>query len=498
MPKELTFEQKDPGLLELIKKTVPFKTLSLEEIENLKKFLKKYEYEPDEIVVSEGDIGTAAYIVESGEFLLYKMERIVKVFRKGDFFGEIALIDKRPRLGTVKALNKSTLYSIEGQYLERPDCIPATTALKIIKGFARLLSSYMREGTALYHELEVLLIQDGGCAPGYNPVTAFISEHLEKLGKKVFICAEGFRSLISNKIDDYRCLIYNSELYKQFEHLPGVVFSPPLRDMRGANFRSERFPEFKSKKLQQVAAKSILNRNVKIIIGIGGNGTLAGINELSNLLPDDIQLFFVPVTIDSDIYGTECVGEFTGVEVGAEKIRCYMADARTHDRFYFIEMMGAEGGYHALHSCLGAGAHLAVLPSSDYDLQKIAKSLKKQEACVVVIAEGYKREKRKKEDYKGSASEYFRDELLEAGLKTDKRIICESFSRDIRGASPNNLDIMLAQSMARNLSNLIGYNRTRQMPARLSGVEYSIPFNEIRTDNSVESDLAVLANRLFL
>jgi len=117
---------------------------------------------------------------------------------------------------------------------------------------------------------------------------------------------------------------------------------------------------------------------------------------------------------------------------------------------------------------------------------------------VIVVAEGYKRDKRKQDNYIGSAADYFRDELLDAGLKTDKRIICESFSRDIRGASPNNLDIMLAQSMARNLSNLISSNRTRQMPARLSGIEYSIPFNEIRTDNSVESDLAVLANRLFL
>ena len=498
MPTELNFEQTNPELLKLLQHTEPFKTLSTEEIQNLVKYLKKYEYEADEIVVAEGDIGTAAYIIESGEFLLEKMERVVKIFKIGDFFGEIALIDKRPRLGTVRAVNKATLYSIEGQYLERPDCIPAATALKIVKGFARLLSSYMREGTDLYREMEILLIQDGGCAPGYNPVTAFISEYLEKAGKKVFICAEGFRSLITNKLDDYRCLIYNSDHYKQFEHLPGVVFSPPLREARGANFRSERFPEFKDKKLMQQAAKSILDRKVKIIVGIGGNGTLAGINELSNLLPDDIKLFFVPVTIDSDIYGTECIGEFTGVEVGAEKVRCYLADARTHDRFYIIEMMGAQGGYHALHSCLGAGAHLAVLPSSDFDNAKIAKSLAKQENCVIVVAEGYKRDKRKAEGYKGNAAEYFCDEIMAAGLQTEHRIICEPFSRDIRGASPNNLDIMLAQSMARNLSNLIASNRTRQMPARLSGVEYSIPFSEIRTDNSVESDLAVLANRLFL
>ena len=237
--------------------------------------------------------------------------------------------------------------------------------MKIYQGFGRMATSYLRESSALYREMDVLLIMDGGCAPGYNPVTAFISEYLEKMGRKVFICAEGFKSLISNEINDYRCLIYNKALFNQLDHVPGVVFSPPLRESRGANFRSERFPEFKNAHIQKIAAKNIIERNVNILIGIGGNGTFAGIHALSKLLPARIQCFFIPVTIDSDIYGTDCIGEFTGVEVGAEKIRSYMADARTHHRFYFIEMMGAEGGYHALHSCLGAGAHLAVLPSSD-------------------------------------------------------------------------------------------------------------------------------------
>lgn len=497
MPKEIKFNYEDPELFNLIKETVPFKTLSKDELKKIIPLLKKYEYEADEVVVSEGDIGMAAYFVDSGQFLLDKMGRTLKVFTKGDFFGEIALIDKRPRLGTVRALSKSTLYSIEGHYIDNPEFIPPSTALKIVRGFARLVSSYMRESSALYREMEVLLIQDGGCAPGYNSVTAFISEYLEKAGKKVFVCAEGFKSLIRNKIEDYRCLIYNSELYKQLEHIPGVEFSPPLREARGANFRTERYPEFKLPENQQIAAKNILDRNVKILIGIGGNGTLAGMNALSNLLPEEIKVYFVPVTIDSDIYGTDCIGEFAGVEVGAEKIRCYMADARTHDRFYFIEMMGAEGGFHALHSCLGAGAHLAVLPYSNYDLQKVISALKFHKNCVIVIAEGYKRDQRKKENYKGNAAEYFRDELLAAGLETKSRIVCERFSRDIRGASPNNLDIMLAQVMARKLNELIDANKTKEMPARLSGVEYSIPFSEIKTDNSVQSNLMVLANRLF-
>jgi hypothetical protein len=86
---------------------------------------------------------------------------------------------------------------------------------------------------------------------------------------------------------------------------------------------------------------------------------------------------------------------------------------------------------------------------------------------VIVVAEGYKAEERKAKGLKQNAAEYFRDELLAAGLQTSQRIVCEAFSRDIRGAKPNNIDR-----------------------------EYAIHFDEIRTENSVDSDLAQLANRL--
>ena len=87
-------------------------------------------------------------------------------------------------------------------------------------------------------------------------------------------------------------------------------------------------------------------------------------------------------------------------------------------------------------------------------------------------------------------------ELQATGFESEHRVICEPFSRDIRGAKPNNLDLMLAQRMARKLAELITENGNREMPAVLSGREYSISFDDIRTDNSVESDLASLANRL--
>ncbi len=497
MPKTLQFKSDDQDIFQILKTALPFEKLSDDEIRMLIPLLTKYEYEAGEIVISEGETGTSAFIVSKGEFCFEKMGRMVKTFTRGDFFGEVALIDDRPRTGSVRALTKGHIFSFEGKDLDDEKKIPSKTAVRIYRGFSRLVTTYVREGSTLYREMDVLLIQDGGCAPGYNPITAFLSEYLEKAGYKVFIAAEGFKSVVSGKTEDYRCLIYHRDLYDQLDHIPGVMFSPPLRESRGANFRAERFPDFKKEEIQKIAAQNIQDRKVKTVIGIGGNGTFAGINALSRLLPVEIQTFFVPVTIDSDIYGTDCIGEFTGVEVGAEKIRCYMADARTHRRCYIIEMMGAQGGYHALHSALGAGAHLAVLPSSRYDMKKIVKAINPRSETVIVVAEGYKRDDRRAEGYTGNAAEYFRDELTAAGLNTSQKVICEGFSRDIRGASPNNLDIMLAQRMARNLSRLISAKKTRLMPAVLSGKEYSISFDDIETDNSVKSELASLANRLF-
>jgi len=382
-------------------------------------------------------------------------------------------------------------------YLRKP--VDQDKLLASVKAGQRI-SAQLKKGNLetqrMFREIDVLLIQDGGCAPGYNPVTAFITYHLEGMGRKVYATLEGFKSLVKGKDSDFVRLIYRPELFKKVDHIPGVFHAAPLSEWRGAQLRSERYKEFLREEIQTRAAHTIKRKNVKAIIAIGGNGTFKGIMALCNLMPTSIQIFFVPVTIDSDIAGTECIGQNTGIEMGSEKIRCYMADARTHKRIYIIEMMGASSGFHALHSCLGSRAHLAVLPSSVIDHKKVVNALNQREECVIVVAEGYKKEERKAKGRKGSAAEYFYEELLATGIPIKRRVVCEPFSRDIRGAAPNNQDITLAQRMAYNVAEYLKAGTSRLMPAVRSGKGYAIPFNEISTDNMVEKDLLVLSDRL--
>ena len=316
------------------------------------------------------------------------------------------------------------------------------------------------------------------------------------MGREVYATQEGFKSLVNGKDTDFVRLVYNPGLFKKLDHNPGVFHAAPLSEWRGAQLRSERYRDFLQKKMQKKAAETIKRKKVKAIIAIGGNGTFKGIKDLCNLIATSIQVFFVPVTIDSDIAGTECIGENTGIEMGSEKIRCYMADARTHKRVYIIEMMGASGGFHALHSCLGSRAHLAVLPHSSIDHTKVVKALNKRQECVIVVAEGYKKEERERKGSKQNAAECFYQELVATGIPIKRRVVCEPFSRDIRGAAPNNQDITLAQRMAYNVAEYLKAGTSRLMPAVRSGNDFAIPFNEIITDNMVEKGLLVLSDRL--
>lgn len=449
-----------------------------------------------EHVFREGDLGLDLFVILDGACSLETDGRLVKPLRAGDVFGEVAVIDRRPRMAGVICTEAARLLRLTSDAMERAEREAPIAFLKLTKALARQVSTYVRASDALYEKLDVLLVQDGGCAPGYDSVTAFLTRYLEQAGRNVFVAREGFKSLVSGTSRDFNFLIDGRALYEKLENFPGVIYAPPLAEARGASFRTERYKEFHEPELQRRAADNLVARGVNVLIGIGGNGTFGGIDALSKLLPERVQTFFVPVTIDSDIAGTECIGEHTGVQVGAEKIACYMADARTHHRIYIIEMMGAEGGYHALHSCVGAGADLAVLPQSRMDPAKIAAALERRRHAVIVVAEGYKRAERRATGSSASAAVYLYDELLAAGLDPARKVVCEPFSRDIRGAAPNYRDIALSHRFARRLTALMREGNSRVMPAIQRSSEASIPFDEIRTNNLVDSEFAELGNLL--
>lgn len=497
MPAALDYDPSSHSNLNLLRSIPEFRGLNDDEIKTLSKLMLRRLYYDGEYVFKEGEEGTFIFLIEDGMCSVEMVGgRTIKHLRTLELFGEIAMIGDVRRSASIRAQGKTTILGFRASTLDDPHLIKPETAIKIYKELARKITKYVRDDELFYSDMDVLLFQDGGCAPGYNSVTGYVARFLEHDGRRVFVSKEGFRSLVSGTIEDFKYLVNDRFLYSRMEHITGVEFAPLLREARGANFRSERYKEFISEDYQKKAAQTIIERKVKVLVAIGGDGTLKGLKSMCRFLPDSVRVYFIPVTIDSDIFGTECIGEHTGVMIGSEKIRSYMADARSHHRLYIIEMMGRDGGYHALRSCLGAGADLAVLPSFEYDIQKIAQALKRKQSSVIVVAEGYRREARAEAGFTGNAADWFLKELIEAGLDTKMRPITEGFSRDIRGAAPNYNDITLSQQMARLLAEGVEKDLTHVMPAVLGGREYYIPFDEIRTDNTVSERMAALANRL--
>ena len=202
MPQVVSFNANDAKFKNIIKRVKPFRDLNTGELKRIINVLKRERYKKDDVVVKEGQPGSAVYIVASGKFQLLMMDRHVTYFSPGDSFGEIALVDNHPRMGTIIASQTAELFRLERRILDDPDKVPTDISKKIYQGFARMISSYLREGSTLYDTMDVLLIQDGGCAPGYNPVTAFITEHLSRMDRNIFIAAEGFKSVVSNLTSD--------------------------------------------------------------------------------------------------------------------------------------------------------------------------------------------------------------------------------------------------------------------------------------------------------
>ncbi|MFC1824639.1 6-phosphofructokinase [Thermodesulfobacteriota bacterium] len=459
--------------------------LRVEEVKSGKEALKKIEKTPPDIILVDQqlpdmeDSAFCRFIKEDQDSHLAHIYLVM--------IGSAETEEEKIRCINMGADDYLTKPVREGELLAR---------IKVGQRISSILKKTKLETVRMFQDMDILLIQDGGCAPGYNPVTAFITYQLEMQGRETFATCEGFKSLVSGSDEDFVRLVYDPDLFKKLDHVPGVFHAAPLSEWRGAQLRSERYKEFLKENMQKKAASTIKRKKVQALIAIGGNGTFRGVASLCQYLPTSIQVFFIPVTIDSDVAGTDCIGQHTGVEMGAEKIRCFMADARTHKRTYIVEMMGASSGFHALHACLGARAHLAVLPNSVIDHKRVAEALNKREECVIVVAEGYQKEQREVQGIKGNAADYFYQELLATGIKLNRKVVCEPFSRDIRGAAPNNMDISLAQRMAYNVASYLTAGTSRLMPAVQSGREYAIPFNEIETDNLKEKDLLVLSDRL--
>ncbi|HFB99910.1 MAG TPA: 6-phosphofructokinase [Phaeodactylibacter sp.] len=160
----------------------------------------------------------------------------------------------------------------------------------------------------------------------------------------------------------------------------------------GTILKTSRSKEFRTKKGRQIAYETLMAHDIDACIAIGGNGTLTGADIFSKEF--DIPFIGIPGTIDNDLYGTDyTVGFDTAINTAVEAVDKIRDTADSHNRLFFVEVMGRHSGFIAINTGIGSGAGSVMIPEKAMDIDALIHNLKKGAKrkklfSLVIVAEG--------------------------------------------------------------------------------------------------------------
>lgn len=160
----------------------------------------------------------------------------------------------------------------------------------------------------------------------------------------------------------------------------------------GTILKSARSAEFMTKEGRQKAFENLKNRNIDALITIGGNGTFTGAHIFHEEF--GLPVMGIPGTIDNDLYGSDnTIGFDTATNTVVEAIDKIRDTANSHNRLFFVEVMGRDAGFIALRSGIATGAIAVLMPEEEMSIDELIEVLEKGAASnktssIVIVAEG--------------------------------------------------------------------------------------------------------------
>ncbi len=162
---------------------------------------------------------------------------------------------------------------------------------------------------------------------------------------------------------------------------------------RGGTFlKSFRSRDFREREGREKAYENLRKHKVEGLVIIGGDGSLTGANIFEREF--GFPCIGIPGTIDNDIYGTNyTIGFDTAVNTAIDAIDKIRDTASSHNRLFFVEVMGRDAGFIATYSGIAGGAEAILVPEThlgvDYLLEKLTRSRQnKKSSSIVIVAEG--------------------------------------------------------------------------------------------------------------
>lgn len=160
----------------------------------------------------------------------------------------------------------------------------------------------------------------------------------------------------------------------------------------GTVLKSARSKDFMTEQGRKLAFENLQKEGIDSLVVIGGDGSFTGAMVFSKEF--GIPVVGIPGTIDNDIYGTShTLGFDTALNTVVEAIDKIRDTANSHNRLFFIEVMGRDAGHIALNAGIGAGAEEILIPEENLGLERLLESLRQSKASgktssIVVVAEG--------------------------------------------------------------------------------------------------------------
>jgi len=224
---------------------------------------------------------------------------------------------------------------------------------------------------------KIAVLTSGGDAPGMNAAIRSVARTCAYHNVECVGVYRGYEGLIEG---DFKSLSARS--------VRGVI------NKGGTFLKSARSKDFRTAEGRKQAHEHLVKEGVDGIVLIGGDGTFTG--GLIFNKEFGFPVMGIPGTIDNDINGTDrTLGYDTALNTAVEAIDKIRDTASSHNRLFFIEVMGRDVGHIALNAGIGAGAEEILIPEEDMGLERLLESLQRSKksgktSSIVVVAEGDK------------------------------------------------------------------------------------------------------------
>ncbi|MEG1643202.1 MAG: 6-phosphofructokinase [Bacteroidales bacterium] len=309
------------------------------------------------------------------------------------------------------------------------------------------------------------ILTSGGDAPGMNAAVRAVTRTAIFNDFEVKAIYRGFKGLLDDDIVSFKT-----------QNVSNII------QLGGTILKTARCQEFTTREGRQLAFDTITKHGIDGLITIGGDGTLTGARVFATEF--NFPMIGIPGTIDNDLFGTDkTIGYDTALNTIMEAVDKIRDTATSHERLFFIEVMGRDAGFLALNGAIATGAEAAIIPEISTQVDQLEELIKNgfrksKNSSIVLVAES---------PQTGGAM-HLAERVKKEYPQYDVRVSILGHLQ--RGGSPTATDRILASRMGEAaISAFLEDQRNVMIGIRNDEIEY-VPFSKaIKNDKPINRDL---------